>query len=243
MSLIDEASLLSRLARELDQAGTAAAGSRPTDPAAAGLAPAALPPTDLDRAAVHRRSTRDFSDRPVPARTLREIASQGLAWERALWPSAAHGDAAWQVIVAMSEPPVEAGSEDRSASAIWFAPRAVADELVDRLRIAYAPAPAYLLVCGTAMPSPDRTDGTTHARLLRAGASLAYASWLTALTSGLSGCIFGRRHASVSRLARTGDPGASHVTTLALGFARDGDDASYPATALGEASTATGRPR
>ena len=84
------------------------------------------------------------------------------------------------------------------------------------LRARYADAPALLFVCG---PLPRADSGDYGHRLVGAGA-FGYALWLSALSSGLAGSVYGSSAALITATAHRLRPGLRHLFTVAIG--RDG---------------------
>jgi hypothetical protein len=88
-----------------------------------------------------------------------------------------------------------------------------ADDRSAELRTRYVDAPALLFVCG---PMPRADSGDYGHRLVAAGA-FGHTLWLSALSSGLAGSVYGSSAALVTATAHRLRPGLRHLFTVAIG--------------------------
>jgi hypothetical protein len=94
------------------------------------------------------------------------------------------------------------------------------DDRLAGLRAHYAAAPALLFVCG---PLTRADSGDYGHRLVGAGA-MGHALWLSALSSGLDGTVYGSSAALVTAAAHRLRPGLRHLFTVAIGRAEGSDE-------------------
>lgn len=145
--------------------------------------PPFVPP--LHEAIGRRRSVRDFAPEPVSPETVTELLR--LAW--AIYR--AHFTVDLHVLVAGLDP---------------------AESWLPDLRAAYAPAPAFLLICGDVASRPAAwATGLSHA------GAFGHALWLAATHLELGACAFGGTSGRITAVVQRRDPALRHLFTLALG--------------------------
>lgn len=85
-----------------------------------------------------------------------------------------------------------------------------AGDLLPRLHAYYTAAPVLLFICG---PQP----GTDYAHRVMGAGAFGHALWLSAISVGLAGSVYGRSAAVITAAAKQLDPGLRHLFTLAIG--------------------------
>jgi hypothetical protein len=163
-----------------------------------------------------RRSVRQFARRPVPVALLAAACHNAVRAEHASWPPEVHGDARLKIAVAAAH--VDGLAKGAHAFSIATAEfdYLAGPALVDELRVQYANAPAFVLVC--ADRARDVLPQSTYQSMLVRAGSLGYAV-LNAMAGGLCGCPFGRAisQAPIALSAGYGRP-VHHLFTIALGW-------------------------
>jgi len=168
-----------------------------------------------------RRSVRAFRPAPVPVQHIQAILTSAYTAEAQTWPHATHGCLAFRTVVAAARirglgHGLQAASED-NRSFVSLGELSLAESLQDE----YGAAPGLLLIGGDLDQACSSAGGYGRA-LLRAG-TLGYASWLSAISMGLGGTVFGGSSYQVTALMRQLDPRLQHLFTVTVG---------YPASAL-----------
>ncbi|HEY7143133.1 MAG TPA: hypothetical protein VH637_02730 [Streptosporangiaceae bacterium] len=183
-------------------------------------------PPALARTLAGRRSVREFASRPVPVDLLEFACQAGIEAERATWPTPQHGDCGIGIAVAgWDVTGLPRGIFRYLPADRRFVPVA-GDGLRSDLRSSYASSPALLLIHGSLDKARARSPQHGYQRLLVRAGTLGYAAMLAALSTGLSGCLFGRASSSISRSLRTGDDRLAHLFTAAIGWPPGGDGQS-----------------
>jgi Nitroreductase family len=164
-----------------------------------------------------RRSVRQFAGRPVPVALLADACHNAVRAEHASWPAEAHGDAGLKIVVAAAQVDGLAKGAHAFSIATDGFDYLAGPALIDELRLHYAKAPAFVLVC--ADRARDVLPQSTYQSMLVRAGSLGYAAWLNAMAAGLCGCPFGRAisEAPIALSAGYGRP-VHHLFTIALGW-------------------------
>jgi nitroreductase len=159
-----------------------------------------------------RRSVRSYAPRPVPFADLERVVLAGQAAVDDLFGAATPAGAELVAII-LRRP----GDEVRVRRAQRWAPGPAF--AVDDLATTYADAPALVFICGDLAAASDGLGSRGYPNALVRAGCFGYAAWLAGIAGGLSGCVFGRSYAPVTRLARsaTGRP-LRHLFTLTLGW-------------------------
>ena len=172
----------------------------------------------LQDAMPHRRSVRQFVDRPLDATGLRQVLHDGYRAEALLWPPEAHGHVEFVALVA-------AFAVDGMAAGLHVVPGPGSDRSdaylgqrawLPELRAEYAPAPAIVMICGDAH-AIEHGQGTGYGSLLLRAAGIGYVAWLSAIRAGSAGAAFGGARYPITATARQLDPGLRHLFTLVIG--------------------------
>jgi nitroreductase len=175
--------------------------SRTADP----LPPAprwGLPVTELVR---RRRSVRSFAAEPVETAQLREIIDTAHARHRDLSVLLA----AYRISgLTPGTYLLESGGD----------PTRCAEYPLESIRETYADAAAVLLICGDLASACDKDGANGYSRLLVQAGSFAYTAWLTAVSLGLAGSVYGRSDHGADTAARRLSE-RRHLFTIALGHA------------------------
>jgi nitroreductase len=88
--------------------------------------------------------------------------------------------------------------------------------ILDGVREAYADAAALLIICGDLAAAVEADGPNGYSRLLVQAGAFAYTAWLTALSLGLAGSVYGRSNGDADAAARRSG-GLRHLFTAALG--------------------------
>jgi hypothetical protein len=174
----------------------------------------ALGPAALDELLLRRRACRDFADRPLEAAALTAIAS--AAFETTMTISlvaCAYRVSGLDVGAYMFRPRLAEPWQAIPPDAGW------PDDGLTCLRNTYAKAPVLILACAGLERACLRPRGYPSALAL--AAATAYQAWLTSMTHGMDGCLFGRADPRVATLVVPGCPEPlRQLVTLAIGYGR-----------------------
>jgi hypothetical protein len=203
------------------RAGRRGSGPRVPEVPSAELSAAGLWPP-AEQVLRLRRSTREFATQPVSFAQLRLITRSAFAAQARDWPQQVHGDLRLAMLIAafrvtgLPNMMYVADSAQRSQ----LTPLPDLPRLPD-LRGVYADAPALLYVCGDLARACELSGASGYGALLVRAGALGHAAWLSAISVGLAGSVYGRASGSVTRAARCFDDRLRHLFTLAVGHGAD----------------------
>jgi len=172
----------------------------------------------LAEAMQHRRSVREFVDRPIDATALRTALHDGFRAEAALWTPRVHGHVEFVPLVA-------AFAVDGMPDGLHTVPPPDSHHLpaylgrpewLTELHAEYAAAPAIVMICGDAS-AIEHGQGTGYGSLLMRAAGIGYAAWLSAINAGLAGAVFGGARYPVTTTVQQLDSGLRQLFTLVIG--------------------------
>jgi hypothetical protein len=164
-----------------------------------------------------REAVRDFSEELLLAGKVCEIVASALANENWVWPVERHGDADFRVLLAVRR--VEGlaaglyavGREGRPIPLPKVRPpRHVWESFVD--------APALLFICADPHQGTRAGNGVGYGSVLVRAGTLGYSIWLSAVSSGLGGCAYGRSCHEVTLAAKQLDCRLRHLFTVSVGI-------------------------
>lgn len=170
----------------------------------------ALPATEVVR---RRRSVRSFDARPIDLAQLREVIDAA----RVRHPDLSVLLAAYKV----------SGLTPGSYLVESADPLPLAEFPLESIRETYPDAAAVLIICGDLASACDADGANGYSRLLVQAGSFAYTAWLTAVSLGLAGSVYGRSNNDADAAARRSS-GRRHLFTAALGHeaAAEGSDSA-----------------
>jgi hypothetical protein len=154
-----------------------------------------------------RRSVRTFSNAPVPVARVKEVIKAARACEASVWGREAGTEPALCFLVT-------ANRVTGLAPGVYVAPGfdeapLLPEDALDGLNKRYANGAALLHVCGRI--SAD------YAQVLTQAGTLGYAAWLSAISAGLAGSVYGGTSAQITTAARRIRPDLRHLFTTAIG--------------------------
>lgn len=171
----------------------------------------ALPVTEVVR---RRRSVRSFDARPIDLTQLREIIDTAQSRH----PDLSVLLAAYKVSgLTPGTYLLESGSD----------PVPLAEFPLKSIRETYPDAAAVLIICGDLASACDAEGANGYSRLLVQAGSFAYTAWLTAVSLGLAGSVYGRSNNDADGAARRTSE-RRHLFTAALGHEASAESSGSP---------------
>jgi hypothetical protein len=174
-------------------------------------------PGPVQETLTRRRSVRAFEAEPLSSSCVRAAVAAARDAEAAVWPSASHGAAVFEILVASFD---VAGL----AAGLYTARGRPDADLVmvnqaglGSLRAQYADAPVLLLICGDLNLACRVAGPAGYASMLVRAGTIGYGAWLWAVSTGLAGCVYGGASHGVSAAARRVNEDLWHLFTVALG--------------------------